>query len=343
MKKVLSIIFMFSLFLVCIISVRAEKYNCTYETTLPESCNDQKKVEVSFEVDEEKKDIYFKSKIFDYEVYYLDDMIDKKFTKSYVVESYEGKCPRNVYGCTSSYKKNDFGASGGFGFLGPSTNAVGIIFNAESKIKMPDSVKYKQGLDTITFKKSKCYSGSYVSSKSDRPAVESPFECSFYDNYIGENGYLKKNYCKLGDGGCTTDKIVEYKRKKEELVATCRQYLQNGDYWDQCVKKCITLPDDIASIEGKKATNPCGFSGKLYYWIQNIMKWIKYILPVIVIIFGILDFIKAMANESDEEMKKSQKRFVIRLVSAALVFLVPLIIQFVLEKMGFNANACGLW
>ena len=87
----------------------------------------------------------------------------------------------------------------------------------------------------------------------------------------------------------------------------------------------------------------CGFSDRLMVWVINIFKWAKYILPVVVIILGILDFIKAIGNDKEDEMKKSQKRFITRLIAAALVFLIPLIIEFVLIKMGFGYNSCGLF
>ncbi|MDO4963845.1 MAG: hypothetical protein Q4E75_07120, partial [bacterium] len=57
---------------------------------------------------------------------------------------------------------------------------------------------------------------------------------------------------------------------------------------------------------------------------------------------GILDFIKAMSQDKDDEMKKAQKRFVIRLISAALIFILPFILEFILNKMGIDANGCGI-
>jgi hypothetical protein len=87
----------------------------------------------------------------------------------------------------------------------------------------------------------------------------------------------------------------------------------------------------------------CGFSGRLLVWANNILRWIKYILPVFVIVLAILDFIKAIGADKDDEMKKAQKRFITRLIAAALVFIIPLIIEFILTKMGFGYDSCGLF
>ena len=117
-----------------------------------------------------------------------------------------------------------------------------------------------------------------------------------------------------------------------------------------CIDSCLTIKETLNSFkEGTdlyddgKNTGDCGFSERLLVWASNILRWIKYILPVVVIVFGILDFIKAISADKDDEMKKAQKRFIIRLIAAALVFIIPLILEFVLDKMGFGYNDCGLF
>ena len=66
-------------------------------------------------------------------------------------------------------------------------------------------------------------------------------------------------------------------------------------------------------------------------------------MPVLVIVLGILDFIKAIGADKEDEMKKAQKNFIIRLIAAALVFIIPLILEFILIKMGFGYDSCGLF
>ena len=95
-------------------------------------------------------------------------------------------------------------------------------------------------------------------------------------------------------------------------------------------------------IKTKDYSATCGFSENLIGWINNILNIVKYILPVLVIILGIIDFIKAIASDKDDEMKKAQGRFAKRLIAAALAFIIPFIIVFVLEKFGFVAEGCGV-
>ena len=88
----------------------------------------------------------------------------------------------------------------------------------------------------------------------------------------------------------------------------------------------------------------CNVSDKLINWIANIIRWVRYLAPVLVIILGILDFIKAIASQSEDEMKKVQKRFVIRLIVAALFFLIPFILEFALKAFNLLSEDpyCGL-
>ena len=103
---------------------------------------------------------------------------------------------------------------------------------------------------------------------------------------------------------------------------------------------CLKIQDYLPGIEFNSGT--CGFSQRLIHWIANIIRWVKYIIPVAVIVLGILDFIKAMSANKEDEMKKAQQRFIRRLIAAALIFIAPFIIEFVLDKLGFAANGCGI-
>ena len=136
---------------------------------------------------------------------------------------------------------------------------------------------------------------------------------------------------------------TEYNRLKDQIYDRCRFITSQNSYSDPCLKRCLSLSKDIAAIEGKAAdTSACGFSQKVLIWVENILRLVKYIIPVVLIILSILDFMRALAAEKEDEMKKAQKHFVIRLIAAVLIFLMPTILSFVMEKMGFSAESCGI-
>ena len=154
------------------------------------------------------------------------------------------------------------------------------------------------------------------------------------------------------DASCKSQAMGEINSQENSIKTYCKELLSHYDYDSGTEEECLESCLDISSqLRQKKInagiisadTGKCGFSERIINWINNILKWIKYILPVLVIVLSILDFIKAIAADKDDEMKKAQQKFIRRLIVAALAFIVPLIIEFILEKMGFVSESCGLW
>ena len=151
------------------------------------------------------------------------------------------------------------------------------------------------------------------------------------------------------------NKILENNPKtvnnaKIQMQSFCKQKLSNSNYTknNRCLLECLTLNDKLAELEGKlcdskndQDCNDCGLSDQIIAFIYNILKWVKYIAPVLVIILGILDFVKALAAQDDDAMKKAQGKFVKRLIAAVLLFLLPLIIDYVLSVFHFN-DSCNI-
>ena len=161
------------------------------------------------------------------------------------------------------------------------------------------------------------------------------------DQYI-----IDYNKCSSDDINCLMTNKIIIDDKLEVVRKQCDSILKNFDYVDSerhCIDKCLQVGDKIDQIsEMTTGQNNCGFSQKLVLFIANIVKWGKYLVPVIVMIFGILDFIKALSSDKDDAMKKAQSNFIKRLIICAIIFIIPFIVEFILEKMGFAANGCGI-
>ena len=178
--------------------------------------------------------------------------------------------------------------------------------------------------------------------------------CSKLGVYLGKFNKALKEYkeCSDNDAVCLSKTITNVNEKENLIKNYCKSLLAEYDYDNDVEQECLEACLDIG-VQTKKAkvaaglisgdSGECGFSGRLLVWISNILRWIKYILPVIVIVMGIIDFIKAIAADKEDEMKKAQGAFVKRLIAAALVFIIPLIIEFILDKMGFGYNDCGIF
>ena len=71
-------------------------------------------------------------------------------------------------------------------------------------------------------------------------------------------------------------------------------------------------------------------------WILDILKIAG---PILAVGLGTLDFIKVVASgDADKEMKSAFKKFSIRIVSAILLFIVPVILAFLMDTFLGNQN-----
>ena len=185
------------------------------------------------------------------------------------------------------------------------------------------------------------YKGEYKSLNTDCPTLSiSLYE---YKDYI-------KHYERCDNASCRKTYKQTISEYETNLKDQCRTILKEFNYVGQqaeCINDCMNINKSIN--DAKKGTSleitqakKCGFSEKLFIWIRNIYNWIKYIVPILLIVLSILDFLKAMASEKDDEMVKARKHFVIRLVAVALIFLIPSLIEFIFIKMGFVYEGCGV-
>lgn len=87
-----------------------------------------------------------------------------------------------------------------------------------------------------------------------------------------------------------------------------------------------------------KATYECGslnlkFSGMIPNVVHLVIQIIWIVVPILLVIFGLLDLAKAVMAQKEDEIKKGQQTLIKRAIAAIIVFfvipLVQLIINFV--------------
>ncbi len=71
---------------------------------------------------------------------------------------------------------------------------------------------------------------------------------------------------------------------------------------------------------------------------------IKVVVPILLVIFGMLDLGKAVMAQKEDEIKKGQQTFMKRLIAAAIVFLVIFIAQLVIGIVsGQTGEGSNVW
>lgn len=71
--------------------------------------------------------------------------------------------------------------------------------------------------------------------------------------------------------------------------------------------------------------------GKLIDIVSKIILVLKFGVPILLIIFGMLDLGKAVIASKEDEIKKGQQMFIKRLIAAVIVFFVITVVQLVVN------------
>ena len=344
MKRKIKYFILFLNLLILVPSIiRAETWQCQYK-------NDEHQKNDTYEFNQETDSMKIinenKSNAMFNNYYYYEynsyEQEIKTFEKNF--------CPANIFvyqytefaGNTTSYYYNIYTD------MALRNTATNCVDNITKELDF-DCVVQDLGFALGVVSKGEFYEMHFDKNASINSDKESADHCSRYDTMYKN---LEKEYQKKPLELNKINQIID------EIKTTCNSILaySNSGYVDennkfvqyQCINSCINAKNDIDALKEKydiyvEDKGQCGFSGRLLSFFSNILRWIKYILPVLTIVLSILDFVKAMGADKEDEMKKSQQRFIRRIIAAALLFIVPLILEFILDKMGFGYDDCGLF
>lgn len=119
-------------------------------------------------------------------------------------------------------------------------------------------------------------------------------------------------------------------KKKIFLIFTailmCTSFMQNVFAANETNEVYSTKVIKCGSVRGIPAGLP--------KMCRNAINTIKILVPVILIVMGIIDMLKATTANDEKIMKDAQTKFIRRIVAAVLVFFVVAIVQFVINLIG---------
>lgn len=89
----------------------------------------------------------------------------------------------------------------------------------------------------------------------------------------------------------------------------------------------------------------CGKIKHLPYKIielsNTIINVLQIAVPVILIIMGSVDFVKAISSQNEDDIKQAQGMFIKRLIMGALVFFIMVIVKLLISVIGGNTD--NIW
>lgn len=103
--------------------------------------------------------------------------------------------------------------------------------------------------------------------------------------------------------------------------------------------KCTSKNHACATIIGEE-----GIPGDLVSIIHYIYLAIQVVVPIILVIFGMIELAKALVSQKEDEIKKAQGSFLKKLIVAVVVFLVFSIVKLVFDFANSgNTDATNIW
>lgn len=88
--------------------------------------------------------------------------------------------------------------------------------------------------------------------------------------------------------------------------------------------------DSIAGCDSFLGKN-LAIDVKIANTVHIVVLVIQIVVPVVLVIFGMLDLMKAVISGKEDEIKKNQMTFVKRLIAAAIVFFVFVIVKLLIS------------
>ena len=127
-----------------------------------------------------------------------------------------------------------------------------------------------------------------------------------------------------------------------------------GAFSYQTMARVKRAPDanlNVSIINGKKIKKfeSCSevLGDDLIKILQTLINIIRIVIPIILNIFGVIDFGKAVFANNEEEMKKAQSVFIKRLIIGAAIFLIAPVLKVILKLAHriwpvVDATLCGI-
>lgn len=73
---------------------------------------------------------------------------------------------------------------------------------------------------------------------------------------------------------------------------------------------------------------------RVFVIVRFILTIIQWVAPIILIIIGSIDMVKAIIAGKEDEIKKHQQTLIKRLISAVIIFLIPLLVSIIMGWVG---------
>lgn len=193
------------------------------------------------------------------------------------------------------------------------------------------------------------------------PYSEECAQCSFLISPDQINDCIKEN-CGVDPDPCNCDQYSQGTTAYFRCVDTCQANIDAGyvdapSYNSKCancsyltspaqVEECIRVNCLNLTVSNSYQKLLCGDTDVPYIAAQvtsTIITILKIATPVIIIIFGMIDLVKAVIAQKEDDISKGGKTFLKRTIIGVCVFLVFVFVQLIIGLVAPQDDNVNMW
>ena len=94
---------------------------------------------------------------------------------------------------------------------------------------------------------------------------------------------------------------------------------------------------------GSEVEGFCRSTANIWQIVGIVLMVVKIVIPILLIIWGMLDLGKAVVAAKDDEIKKATKSLAMRAISAIIIFFIPTLVNVVLSMVSNFSTVKDDW
>lgn len=131
-------------------------------------------------------------------------------------------------------------------------------------------------------------------------------------------------------------KSISYQVNSNLEVAAINDYFLIADDEDKTIND--TDETDTSNTKCKGLLGDPDNPDSVAWLIAKILDYLRLLGPLMVLVLSSLDFAKAILTSDDESLKKAQSNLITRLILAVLLFVLPTLIEVILDVFGITSS-----
>lgn len=165
--------------------------------------------------------------------------------------------------------------------------------------------------------------------------------------FLNVTGHLDSSvFYSNGEFTCPATVYANYQGQSSDgyLLIDVYSSRSNVDSWsvyNEFNKQGNVKEKDSSDEEFTTVPTSCeGMLGTFKVDLENILKIMRILGPILVVVFSLVDYLSAIVQKDDDSVKKANSKLVKRLVLVVLLFFLPIILDIILGIVDTSYTTC---